>query len=509
MTTPELLSYIKGEIAKGTSKDSITSTLTTGGWQVSDVEEAFAIISPTPTVITPQAPPIASQEPIVSNFPRQSYQQPSYQAPASMPRSRSHAWAYAFVILFLLVAGGSAAFAYKTGYFISPEKKIAILSSNLKSATSVTFDILLKGEGVNKKNTTQSLDKNSFTLKLKGSTVLNTDSSNTSIEAELHANTFNAQFEIRVIGQMLYATLRGVSYPPLPDISQYYNKWLSVNYEDKSGVASVPYSQPLSYFEKLKPEEKEYITNLWKEISFAKDVTKKGTEQMNGMTVDRYSFSLDKDSIKAYLIKVKEFTNSASVSDQSVSKLDPVFINSEIDRITNFTGEIWIGKKDNMPYRLDAAFSIEPDSTSGMKETGQYNISVLLSNWNQPITTQKPEGAVDIKDFFAPVYSVNMTKAKDAMIKASLANMRAFAELYYDDHYQTGTNYKGFCATADSKKIFEKIEKETAPTKVTCRDQVNSYISYAPLSNGSIFCIDSNGSAKVTTEQLPTAVLCK
>ena len=41
MITPELIAYIKSQLALGVTKESLLSTLSTQGWQAADIQEGF------------------------------------------------------------------------------------------------------------------------------------------------------------------------------------------------------------------------------------------------------------------------------------------------------------------------------------------------------------------------------------------------------------------------------------------------------------------------------------
>ena len=55
MTNPQLLDYIRTQLAAGVSKEQIQAALTTQGWTTQDINEAFATPQPSPTtVLTPK-----------------------------------------------------------------------------------------------------------------------------------------------------------------------------------------------------------------------------------------------------------------------------------------------------------------------------------------------------------------------------------------------------------------------------------------------------------------------
>ena len=50
MVNQELLNYVRGQLAAGVSKEALTITLTTQGWQVADVSSALAEATSVPRV---------------------------------------------------------------------------------------------------------------------------------------------------------------------------------------------------------------------------------------------------------------------------------------------------------------------------------------------------------------------------------------------------------------------------------------------------------------------------
>ncbi len=75
MVNTELFDYIKGQLARGGSKESIKSSLTaSGGWNPADVEEAFSILGvntapsvPSNAPVPPISQPIINPAPAISN----------------------------------------------------------------------------------------------------------------------------------------------------------------------------------------------------------------------------------------------------------------------------------------------------------------------------------------------------------------------------------------------------------------------------------------------------------
>jgi hypothetical protein len=60
-TTPELIDYIRQQLASGTAREQLVTTLLTQGWQQADLDEAFAAASGAPKPPAPPTPQQAAQ----------------------------------------------------------------------------------------------------------------------------------------------------------------------------------------------------------------------------------------------------------------------------------------------------------------------------------------------------------------------------------------------------------------------------------------------------------------
>ena len=81
-------------------------------------------------------------------------------------------------------------------------------------------------------------------------------------------------------------------------------------------------------------------------------------------------------------------------------------------------------------------------------------------------------------------------KAKDAAIKGGLSEMRAAAEMEYDD---AGGTYAGVCADADVARIAANIKANGGSDPLVCFDTAAAYCGQSTLNTGGFWCVDSNG----------------
>ena len=92
-------------------------------------------------------------------------------------------------------------------------------------------------------------------------------------------------------------------------------------------------------------------------------------------------------------------------------------------------------------------------------------------------------------------------KGSDASIKSSIGNMRAQAELYYDDN---GSSYSGMCDSSIIQNAISQADSENKSGTVVCvdgDDVTGAWALQAQLvsSSTAYYCVDSSGASEVTT----------
>ena len=110
-------------------------------------------------------------------------------------------------------------------------------------------------------------------------------------------------------------------------------------------------------------------------------------------------------------------------------------------------------------------------------------------------------------------------KGADAAVKSNLANARAQAELYYDNHTNS---YASVCASASTDGIYNMVNAAgkaigqtdvkingTGSSTAICNDAAGAWAAETPLKNGTDFyCVDSTGKSEVNTASIASATAC-
>jgi prepilin-type N-terminal cleavage/methylation domain-containing protein len=105
-------------------------------------------------------------------------------------------------------------------------------------------------------------------------------------------------------------------------------------------------------------------------------------------------------------------------------------------------------------------------------------------------------------------------KGADASIKASMANARAQAELYYDENVNSYQDVCGSAPVGSVKSIYDLVlgaaradglpdfqhDQIGADDKATCNDSATAWAAEVPLkaASGMMYCVDSTGIGTTT-----------
>ena len=237
-----------------------------------------------------------------------------------------------------------------------PEIVLAEMSANLSKVKTLRTQADFEIDGRDKTD--------AFLFTISGDIEANID--NTDFESFKTAANFDIVFsaeemefsltgETRTIGDISYFKLTAI--PSLPflepmfaahgiDLKEFKNQWIKVDKENIEKITGKKYA------ETEKENQKEIIkeiTGLLQGKTFFKVEEEFADAEFEGKIFYHYLISLDKDIVQNIMPEI-------------------------IDAIT---AEIWINKKDHLPYKIEVAQEIE--------------VNVNLSNFNQPVKIEPPE----------------------------------------------------------------------------------------------------------------------
>jgi hypothetical protein len=99
------------------------------------------------------------------------------------------------------------------------------------------------------------------------------------------------------------------------------------------------------------------------------------------------------------------------------------------------------------------------------------------------------------------------TTLGDASLKSTLNNLRAQAELYYDNN---NSSYTNVCTSKEFDKSLMSLKSiSSRKVETTCNSSATAYAVQASMNDTMYYCVDSTGVAKNTTVRLGNATMCK
>jgi len=130
----------------------------------------------------------------------------------------------------------------------------------------------------------------------------------------------------------------------------------------------------------------------------------------------------------------------------------------------------------------------------------------IMSDYNEPVLITAPTESTSFETLVSNVMNDSIGSARqkgnEAAIKATMANIRPQAELFWDARKGV---YSGFCLSTELKTSRTYIEGGTG---FICKEAAQKYAIGVKLSDSSgYWCIDSTGVIKSTTIP-PSGTVC-
>jgi hypothetical protein len=382
MINQQLLDYIKQQLQNGVSKEQIKSNLLSNGWQESDINEAFALVD------SLMSSPV-SQNSNSPQFPAE------FQQPVESKTKRS-LFTVLLALGILLVAGG--VFGYFYYFRETPEKVIEKMKNRLSEIEIKTIEYQAEV-----KIATEPELKNPFFFTLKGkSDVSDQNNPKLSFIFETNDQLGVIKGEIRIINKIIYIKLNNLPNLGFLDLSSLSNQWIKI---DTEAIAKqFGFEQRLEELQeqqKLTQEQIKKLKQIFNQTKVLRVTEKLASEKIEGIDTHHYKFSIDKNEFKK-LIKDISSVQNKTLTDRELAEFDKSF-DKALEAIELFGGEIWIGKKDYLPYRVILNLKIK--ETAEFQKGGQITITILLKNYNKPIQIDTPSPVKNIEEILGPLFS--------------------------------------------------------------------------------------------------------
>jgi hypothetical protein len=423
MINQQLIDYIKYELQQGVSKETIINNLVSQGWQMSDINQAFDLIS-------------------AENSPNQTLINQSVSS-GSQDSGKKFNKKLLFIILIIgaLISGSALGYFY---YFQeSPEKIVEKMVANLMALktleyqgdvkiTAIIPDLMTNNESVKSVQKTSIKEPINFFVNFSGKTDI-TDSNNPKISLSINlksdiSKTLTKSVKQEVTAGWDYIFLNKIHYikfTTLPnlgfiDLGFLSNQWIKIDTE----AIQKNFGDIISLNEKAKniqeqtnltADKLDKLKQIIKETKAIKLTKKLGSEKIEGVNTWHYKFSFDKDAFKKLIVNFIEIVDNKVLSNEDLKQLD-----ESLRSLDNFNGEIWIGKKDYLPYKI--FFENEIKDSNQPDLSGKIVMTFLMKNYNKPIQINAPSQTKNIEEIMTQLFALFLANSFMNMMKMSTSS---------------------------------------------------------------------------------------
>jgi hypothetical protein len=318
--------------------------------------------------------------------------------------------------------------------------------------------------------------------------------------------------ETKQIGETSYIKLTTI--PALPLIADYLamiginlneikNQWIKTDKESLKKLLGEEYYEKLMKEQKEQEKKQTTMVEEFKKIIENKKfyLVKKELpdEKLGDKKVYHYLVVLNIEEIKKIIPEImnivlqeKEPSSLSKVQIEEMLKQ----INDFFDKVGELSGELWIGKRDNLLYRFkgEKVFDLS-NFAEGEKGTILIKLNIDLSKFNQPVSIEAPGQYKNLDEILSPLLGQYgkylgeaQTRAKDARIIADMSQLRIMAELIYDEF----NSYENLCEDKGKWHYLNKNAPSYGKDLAALEEDIVSQGAGAPL------CYDSATSYCVT-----------
>jgi len=516
MVNDQLLGYVKQQLSMGVSREGIATNLKSAGWDDNDVNEVFSALLPTSSssMIPPTQP--------VSDVKINEQSVVGMNSDDVHHRSKKIIPVIAMLVL-LCTAGAASSYVYYTGAFVTLPKLLAESVDKSKVVTSSKYEVNLSVDFSELKDIYNPLDslsdlgidssKINFTINGASD---RSDKDNPKLSSNILFNVggyISVEAESRLIDNTLYMKLAKMptlgNFPlPIPEFSQYENKWFNFPLKLAGEEAMEdPFYPSISFgdnypFGELTPQQKDELYKILREVSFIKTVKRLSPETVGGVSSYHFSFDLDKEVLASYIESIQTYIKSIDKNNEMLLYIDRESIVQVLNQVKDFMGEIWIGRNDKLVHKIDLSFGVQPDMVKNEKL--KIRLTSSMSDYGKPVVVVTPAESTPLSDLMEESMKNARMKGNEASIKANISFARTEAELFHDKNIN---GYLKFCSSNELKEARKLIEN-VGGTEFICRDAKKSYvISVKLLSSANYWCVDSTGASKSVVRS-PSGMVC-
>lgn len=402
MIDQQLSDYIKQQLQQGVGKDEIKNTLLAQGWQEKNIDKALNLSG--------QPEQSASYNMPETTFPKSDI------SPAKVSK-KPIALIISIILGVAIIGGGVFGYFY---YFQSPERIIQKMVGKMVEVKSLeytgqivieidtsdlsTFSLLGNDNLLQPKKPSQPKQTDKFSINFSGASDWH-DLNNLKAMFKFDINTdiLSQGFglEIRTIENITYLILSDVPDLGFFDLSFLENQWVKVDPEaikKQFGLEKLEEQlREVQKEQKLSPEQIEQIKEAVARAKIFKIIEKLPSEKINGINTHHYKFTIDKNGLIELFTEINKIIQNKSLTEKELQEL-----NKSLEAIEMPAGEIWIGKKDLLLYKIFLNLNIK--ETEETKSDGRITASVQFKNYNKAVQIDIPAPVKALEEIIGELF---------------------------------------------------------------------------------------------------------
>lgn len=514
MITPELLRYIKNQLAAGVLKADIQSSLISGGtWNNDDIAAAFRAIETAPTQAQPAPPPVTSPSPTPTPAPVQAPTPIIPAAPQPAPKAalvgtsvvvtrRLHIMP-ALLLGLLVLIGGGVGYALASGNLAvlesyipflnhAPYDKTKVLSgvaAGLSSVHSSAWD-------VNLHLYTQARDADAEPLPVATSSQMGIEFLTAFIPANFDLNaslsgaaahsgsttdtqvafsadlasedlTMSLAAEFRKVGDNVYAIITKI--PGLfGSFSALKNQWIEITPNDEKQYLGAQSSMSLNFSQQQDTLHNQSLADMRTVLSLEEQDSLLASANPKTVTLDgqllyEYDLTLNASALPTfYQDAMTAFAHEASTTlhfdEQTLEYLQGPDGKRMADYLQkNLVVSIWADSA-GIPHKFAVSLRLVPGGTVPKLASKQVRLdgSMTLSSINEAVSITAPGSSIS----FAQAYKLVTGQDPETLVTAQIKSrdVRRFAdlltiELALEEYHSSNNAYPSALSTLTPKYL--------------------------------------------------------
>lgn len=400
MINEELLQYIRTELNRGVEKDALEKILIDTGWSKEDVLTAMN------AVFTVATNPAQVTSPLAQSTTRGVGQ-------SIQSRSKKGLIVFLLTLFVLFIVGG--VFAY-TVFFKKPTAEEVVKNMLLRLAEVNTFEYQIALNATGSTCSNYSYRDESVTVicnqrnPFSNTSTLSGVADITDVNNPQHRTVFSFKNslqdgksasvggELRSVNKELYFKVSNLSVPQLDtlEIKSFLDTWINVNIASlQRDILGTDPSQNKQF---LSQEQITRIKDLAMSSTVLTITQTFPNETLAGADMYHYGFEVSPDTQVQIVRELYKILYGIEISGDL-----EMMLAENVKEIKSIRGEIWLGTKDFLPYKL--SFIVEPVDTDAYA-IDNATIVLTFANYNKLVEVDAPANTRSFEDvmqeFFAP-----------------------------------------------------------------------------------------------------------